>query len=148
MNLQERIEADFIAALKGKKESEVSILRLLKAALKNARISKMKDLTEADAEKVIRSEIKKMQDSIVEYKRGGREDLADKEEREIAILKKYLPAELAEEELKKIVDEAVKSLNASAPADFGKVMKEVVKMAAGRAGGNKLAEVVKNKLGG
>lgn len=148
MPLKEQIEKDFIAARKEKRELEVSTLGMLKAAVTNAEIAAMrKEFTDEDVLKVIASEIKKHKDSIAEYEKGNRADLASKEKSEMDILTKYMPAQLGEDDLKKIVEEKISELGAAGPADFGKVMGAVMKAAAGRAGGDAVSKMVKEALG-
>jgi hypothetical protein len=147
MSLKEQIEHDFVAARKEKNELVISTLGMLKSAVTNAEIAGMrKDFADEDVLKVIASEVKKHKDSIAEYEKGGRVDLASKEKTEMEILAKYLPAELGEEELKKIVEEKIKELGAASPGDFGKVMGAVMKAAAGRAGGDAVGKMVKDIL--
>lgn len=148
MNLKEQIEKDFVFARKEKNEAVVSTLGMLRAAIQNAEIAGMrKEFTDEDIIKVINSEVKKHKDSISEYEKGGRTDLADKEKKEMDILAKYLPAQMSEEEIKKIAEEKIKELGATAPGDFGKVMGAVMKAAGGRAGGDAVSKVVKELLG-
>jgi len=147
MSLKEKIEEDLNRARKEKNSLGVSVLGMLKAAILNAEIAAMrKEFFEEDVSKVISQEVKKHKDSIQEYERGGRGDLALKEKEELEILMKYLPAQLGEEDLKKIVEEKVKELGASGPGDFGKVMGAVMKAAAGRAGGDAVSKIVKELL--
>jgi hypothetical protein len=147
MSLREKIEKDFIGARKEKNEAVVSTLGMLKAAIQNAEIAGMrKEFTDEDVLKVINSEVKKHKDSIVEYEKGGRVDLAEKEKKEMEILAQYLPAQIGEEEIKKIAEEKIKELGATGPGDFGKVMGAVMKAAGGRAGGDAVGKVVKELL--
>lgn len=147
MTLKEQIERDLISARKEKNEAVVSTLGMLRAAILNAEIAGgRKEFSGEDVVKVINSEVKKHKDSIAEYEKGGRVDLASREKQELEILAKYLPAELSEEELKKIVEEKIKELDASSPGDFGKVMGAVMKAAAGRAGGDAVGKIVREML--
>ncbi len=147
MVLKEKIEEDLKNAQKEKNELAVSVLRMLRAAILNAEIASMrKEFSDDDVIKVINSEVKKHKDSIAEYERGGRADLADKEKKEMEILTKYLPAELSEEELRKIVEEKIRELGASGPGDFGKVMGAVMKAVGGRAGGDRVSGMVREVL--
>lgn len=146
MSLKERVESDFVEAFKKKEQNVVSTLRILKAAIKNEEIDRKKELNDEETAKVIRSEIKKRRDSIIDYKKGGREDLARKEELEIDILNSYLPPELSDEELEKIVAGVVAGLGRVAPKDFGRVMGAAMKETAGRASGDRVSEAVRKKL--
>jgi len=147
MTLKEQIEKDFVGARKEKNEAVVSTLGMLRAAILNAEIAGgRKEFANEDVQKVIVSEVKKHKDSIADYEKGGRADLVSKEKAEMEILVKYLPAELPEDELKKIVEEKIKELGASDPGDFGKVMGAVMKAAGGRAGGDAVSKMVKELL--
>ena len=145
--LKERIENDLKQALKERNQTAVSTLRMLNAAILNAEIAEMrKEFKDEDIIAVTRQEVKKHKDSIEEYGKGKRDDLVKKEEQELEILMKYLPAELGEEEIKKIVKSKVDELGATGPADFPKVMGAVMKLVAGRAGGDAVSRIVKEML--
>jgi uncharacterized protein YqeY len=121
---------------------------MLKSAIKYREIELMKPLDDAGAQGVISSEIKRRRDSVDQYRQGGREDLASKEESEIAILQSYLPAQLSPEELSKLVDAAIQRVGAHGPKDMGKVMKELLPEVQGKAEGKVVSELVKQKLAG
>jgi uncharacterized protein YqeY len=147
VTLKEKIENDLKQAFREKNEIAVSTLRMLRAAILNAEIAAMrKEFTDEDVIKVIASEIKKHKDSIAEYEKGGRQDLVEKEKKEMEILMKYMPEEMSEEEIKKVVEEKIKELGASSQADFGKVMGAVMKVVAGRARGEVVGKVVREML--
>ncbi|MEK7130641.1 MAG: GatB/YqeY domain-containing protein [Patescibacteria group bacterium] len=148
MTLRENLDADFKAALKEKNELKLSVVRMVKAALMNAEISSGGKGTFDDAKilDIIRKEAKKRNDSITAYELGGRTDLAEKEKQELAILQNYLPKAMAEEEVKALVQKTINDLGASSTADFGKVMKEAVARAGGRADGKIISGIVKNLL--
>lgn len=147
MNLKEQIEKDLVGARKEKRELEVSVLGMLRAAILNAEIAGMrKEFSDEDILKVISSEVKKHKDSIADYERGGRADLVSKETQELEILQKYLPAQLGEEELKKIVEEKIAETGAVGPGDFGKVMGQVMKAVGSGAGGDMVSKMVKELL--
>ena len=143
MSLEKNLEQDYKEAFKGKKELEVSTLRMLRSALKNLAIDKrVPSLEDDDVLSVIKKELKKRQDSLQSFRSAGREDLAAKEEAEILVLQKYLPAMISEEELDKIIDNVI----SQGQNNFGLVMKEVVAQAKGRADGKLIQEKVKQKL--
>jgi uncharacterized protein YqeY len=148
MTIRERIEQDFIREFKAKNEAAVSTLRMLRAAIKNAEIEKMKPLEESDIMDVLGKEVKKLKDSLEAFSAGGRADLADKAKAEIALLEAYLPAQLDDDALRAIVKERAASVGAAGPKDFGKVMSEVMKEAKGRAEGSKVSAMVKEVLAG
>lgn len=141
--LIEKINADVIRSQKGKDEVTLNCLRMLKSSIKYAAIQKCQEAIE-DAEiiEVIQKQIKQRKDSIAAFRSGGREDLAQKEEKEMQILSVYLPAELSAEELKRIVCDAITKVQAKLKADKGKVMKEVMAQVRGRADGSKISELV------
>ncbi len=107
MSLKERLEADLKDAMRAKDALRTSTVRMLKSAIKYREIEVMKPLDDAGVQGVVGAEIKRRRDSVEQYRQGGREDLASKEEAEIAILQAYLPAQLTPEELSRIVDEAI-----------------------------------------
>lgn len=146
MSLNEQIEKDFIQALKNKKEAELLSLRMLKNAIKNATIQKKAELKDDEIIKLIRSEVKKRNESIEAFMKGDRDDLVTKEKAELEILKIYLPKELGDEKIKKIIFEVIESSKATGPQDFGKVMGLVMKKTGGQVEGNKVSQLVKEVL--
>lgn len=139
------IEGEIILAMKGKDEVKLATLRLLKSALKNARIEKRSDLIEADELKVLRREVKKRKESIENFQAGGRADLVAKETAELNCLESYLPKELADEEIRKIIEKIIKENNFS-QKDFGQAMKLATAEFKGQIEGQRLAALVKAML--
>lgn len=146
MSLIDKINEDFITAMKAKDEGQVSVLRLLKSALQNAKIAEQKELSDDDVIKVVQKEIKQRKDSIATYETGGRAELADKEKAEIEILSVYMPAQLSDEELTAIVKSAIEETGATGMADMGKIMGKVMPQVAGKADGNQVSAKVKELL--
>jgi uncharacterized protein YqeY len=146
MTLKERLDADMKAAMKDKDAPRLSVIRMLKSAVKYREIEVMKTLDDAGVQGVISSEIKRRRDSVEQYRQGAREDLASKEEAEIAVLQSYLPAQLSPDELGKVVDAVIQRVGAQGPKDMGKVMKELVPEVQGKAEGKMVSELVKQKL--
>lgn len=146
MSLKEQINQDFLNAYKNKDEAKSSLLRLLKSSIQNAEIAKKGELSDEEIFKLLQKEIKQRQEAIVEYKKGGREDLVNKDQAEIDLLKAYLPAELSDSELEQIVNEAIKNTGASGQTDFGKVMGATMPKIAGKASGDRVSQMVKSKL--
>lgn len=148
--LLEQINIDLKQAMRDKNELVVSTLRMLSSAVKEKEISLRKGdavvLSDEQIVDIISSEVKKRKDSVVSYESGGRQDLADKEKEEIKILEKYMPEQLSDEELEKIVKEIVSSLGEVSMKDFGKIMGQIVPRTKGRADGNKISEMVKKIL--
>ncbi len=146
MSILEKIELDYIVALKNKEAEKVSVLRMLKAELHNAKIEKKADLEESEEILVLNKEVKKRQDSVEQYQKGNRPELADKELNEITIIKNYLPKQISEVELEQIVEKAITETNAKEIKDMGKVMPIVIAQVKGAADNSKIAQVVKQKL--
>jgi len=146
MSLKNQIEEALKEAIRNQNEVAKNALRGLLTALKN----KEKDLKRApnDTEimQIISSQIKQRKESIDQFKSGGREDLAEKEAQEIAVLEKFLPKQLSQEELEAIIAECIQETGATTVKDMGKVMKAVMPKVAGRADGKLVNELVKAKL--
>ena len=140
--LLEKIEEDLKSAMKAKDVTKVETLRMLKAALHNFLIEKRKE-TADDNELIglIQKQIKLRQDSIEGFKKGGRQDLVDKETREKTILESYLPAALSDEEIKTLVKKVIQETGASSKVDLGKVMKEAMAKSQGRADGKRINQI-------
>ena len=147
MDLREKIDSDIKDALKSGAKEKVSALRLLSAALKNKQIDLRRPVTEEEVVQTVRSLIKQRKDSIEQFAKGGRQDLVEKETAEVAILEVYLPQALSREELERMVREVIAQTGAQGPRDMGKVMKALTPVAAGRADGKLLSELVKSALG-
>ena len=149
MSLQKRIDQDLKDAMRAKDAARLSVLRLLKAALKNAAIEKVGaegELNDADAVVVIRKQVKQRQDSIESFEKGDRADLAEKEKDEIAVLNNYLPQAISAEELQRIVSETIAEVGATSRAQMGGVMKALQSKVAGRADGTTLSTEVQRQL--
>lgn len=142
----DNVKKQIVEAMKAKDEIRLSTLKLLSSALHNAEIDKRGDLSEEEEMEVVRREAKKRKDAIEAYENAGAKDRAEKEKKELGILQKYLPAELGDEELEKIVEEAISAIGAENMKDMGKIIGMVMSKAKGRADGKKVAEMVKNKL--
>ena len=164
MTLKEKINQDFKDAFMAKEELKVSVLRLLNSSLKNKEMEKRTKLAKAGQQDevilvkesqlldeevltVIGTEVKRRKDSMEQYKNGGRPELAAQEERELAILAAYLPEQMGEETVRKIVIESIKESGAASIADLGKVMKVLMSKVKGKADGGMVNKVVKEELG-
>ena len=148
MALKERLDQDMKSAMLEKAQLKLDTIRMLKSAIKYREIELMKPLDDAGIQGVIASEIKRRRDSVEQYKAGNRQDLADKEAAEIAILQAYLPQQLGEAELRAKVEEAVKKVGAQGPKDMGAVMMALLPEVQGRAEGKLVSELVKARLSG
>lgn len=145
--LEEKILTDYKDAMKSRDALKTSVLSFLRADLLNVAVAKKKDkLDDAEVISVIRKQIKQRQDSIEQFARGGRSEMAQKEEAELAILKTYLPAELSADRITQIIDEAVAASGASGIKDMGKVMKEVLAKVGAQADGKLVSELVRRRL--
>jgi len=146
MSIKNQIDEALKEAIRNQNEVAKNALRGLLTAIKN----KEKDLKRApdDAEilKIISSQIKQRKESIEQFKGGGREDLAEKEAQEIAVLEKFLPKQLSQEELEAIIAECIQETGATTVKDMGKVMKAVMPKVAGRSDGKLVNELVRAKL--
>ncbi len=149
MSLQKRIDEDLKDAMRAKDAARLSVLRLLKAALKNATIEKVGadgELNDADAIAVIRKQVKQRQDSIESFEKGGRAELAEKEKAEIVVLNQYLPQAMSAAELQTIVADTIREVGATSRAQMGAVMKALQSKIAGRADGKTLSAEVQKRL--
>ena len=149
MTIPEQVDHDLKEAMKAREADRLSVLRMLKAAIKNAAIEKggqagVLDDTEATA--VVRKQVKQRQDSIATFEKGNRPELAAKEQAEITTLEKYLPQALGPEELGRLVDEAIAEVGATGKAQMGAVMKALGPKVAGRADGKTLSQAVQQRL--
>lgn len=148
-SLTARVAEDIKTAMKAKDTVALNVVRSLKSAMKYAAIEKLGaegELEDADAIVVVRREIKKRQDSVEQYEKGGRADLAATEKAEIEVLEKYLPASMSGDELSKLVEGAIAETGATTKKDMGKVMKLVTERAAGRADGKTISSEVGKRL--
>ena len=147
MSLKEKIKSDLKDAMKSGDSVVRGVLRLLSSDIKNEEISLKKELADDDVLKILKKDIKRHKESIEQYKTGGREDLAEQEEKELEILEKYMPEQMGEAEIRKIVSDAIKKTGAVDVSDFGKVMGMAMKEIGGNVDGNVVGKIVKEKLG-
>ncbi len=148
MTLRERVNEDVKAAMKAREAERLGTLRLLTAAIKQREVDERITLDDAGVVAVIEKMLKQRKDSIAQYEQAGRQDLADAEKREVAILSAYLPQQLSEAELAAAVAKAVADSGAKSPADMGKVMAIVKPLVAGKADMGKVSALVKARLAG
>jgi len=137
--------------MRAKDAARLSVLRMLKAALKNAVIEKVGadgELSDADAMAIVRKQVKQRQDSIESFEKGGRAELAAREKDEMAVLNGYLPQAMSGEELQKIVADTIAETGATSRAQMGEVMKALQTKVAGRADGKTLSAEVQKQLSG
>ena len=146
MSVGARLREDLTRALREKNAVRVGTVRMLFAAIKNKEIEeRKKDVGLADEEiiSVLQKEAKKRKDAIQEFEKGGREDLADKERAELAIIAEYLPEEISDEEIIRVINDGIRELGSQAPTDFGALMKIIMPTLKGRASGDRVTRLVK-----
>jgi uncharacterized protein YqeY len=148
MSLKEQIDADYKAAMKARDDLKVSVLRLLRSAIHNAEIDKQRTLTDDEILGVIQSEVRKRRESIEAFQQGGRQDLVEREQAELAILESYLPKALTREELEALVRETVRKVGALSVRDMGKVMSALMPKVRGRADEREVSNLVRQILEG
>ena len=149
MTLNEQIGADITAAMKAKDATRLSALRMLKAAVMNKSVEKKSDLSDAEVLQVVASLVKQRRDSVEQYEKGARQDLAEKEKAEIDVIEAYLPQAASLEDIEQAVVAAISETGAASMKDMGKVMKAAQTALAGKnADGRSVSEMVKTKLGG
>jgi len=147
MSLRDRINEDMKNAMRARETERLGALRLLLAAVKQREVDERITLDDAGVVSVIEKMMKQRRDSISQYEKAQRQDLADKEKYEVSVLEAYLPQGLSQAEVEAIVADAVASSGASSAADMGKVMALVKPRVAGRADMGKVSALVKSKLG-
>ncbi len=146
MTLLEKINNDMITYMKNKDSFSLGVIRMVKGAIQLEKINKKRDLNDEEVIAVISKQIKMRNDSIEEFKKANREDLIEQNEKEIAILKTYMPEQLSLEEINKIIDEAFNTVNPTSSKDMGLIMKEVSPKLKGRADMGKVNMIIKDKL--
>lgn len=148
MGLVEQLQADLTAAMKARDAETTGTLRMVMAAVKNARVAPghSGEVGDEEALDLLSKEAKKRREAIEAYTNAGRAELAAKEQAELEILQRYLPQPLSDDELRAIVDEAIAATGASGPSDMGKVMGAVTPKTKGRADGKIVSALVKDRL--
>lgn len=146
MELLEKIEIDYKSALKSRDNFRVSVLRMIKSALKNLEIEKGTPITEQEATNALEKQAKQRRDSISQYLSGGRDDLAETEKNELIVIEKYLPEKMTDDEIQEKVEAAINKLEASSIQQMGQVIKEVMLSTENKADGKTVANIVKQKL--
>ena len=148
MDLGKKIVADLTASMKAQDAARTSTLRMVKAAMMNRQIEKGAELDDDEVQKLLRSLVKQRRDSIEQYEKANRLELAEKEKAEISVIETYLPQAASQDEIERVVNSAIAETGASSMKDMGKVMKAAQAALAGKnADGKLVSEVVKAKLG-
>ena len=147
MTLEEKINQDYVQAMKARDSFTSSVLSFLRAQIKNVKVDKrIEQVPDADVITVIKKQAKQRVDSITQFKAGSRMDLAEKEEKELVILKNYLPPEMSAEKLKGIIEEVVSASGAASIKDMGRVMKDVMSRVGAQADNQTVGVLVKERL--
>ncbi len=149
MSLQERINEDLKVYMKSKDTFKLGVVRMVKGAVQLEKINlKREELSDDEIIKLISKQIKMRKDSIAEFTKAGRDDLVQQNEKEIDVLKEYMPEEMSEEEVINIINEAIRSTGASNIKEMGKVMREVTPKVSGRFDMGRVSSIIKEKLNG
>ena len=146
MSLEKQLLEDMKLAMKSGKKIELDTIRILRAQIKSASIDKKDDLNEAELAKVLQKEAKKRKEAIELFNQGNREDLVKKEESELEIISKYLPEQLSDKDLDKIISDSLESLDITSDKDIGRVMGAVMPKVQGKADGKVVRQKVKDHL--
>ena len=147
MDLLEQFNKDMITAMKEQDKETLTVLRMVKGAMQLEHINNKKEINEELLIDCVGKQIKMRNDSICEFERAGRQDLADKTKAEVTILNNYLPKQLSEEEVNAIIDNAFAKINPTSGKDMGLIMREVTPELKGKTDMKKVSEIIKNKLG-
>src|SRR5215472_12467795 len=147
MTIQDKIQGQIAAAMRCKDQLRLDVLRMMKSAVKLKEVEKMKALEETEVIAVLNTLVKQRKDSIEQFRKGSREELARKEEAEIKIIEEYLPAAASEDDIRNAIGEAIQETGANSIKDMGKVMKATMARLAGKtADGSRVSQLVKEKL--
>jgi len=147
MPLEDKINQDYVSAMKARDSFTSSVLSFLRAQIKNVKVDKRLEVVpDEEVISVIKKQVKQRLDSITQFRSGNRIDLAEKEEKELVVLRNYLPVEMSAEKLKNIVEEVLLSSGATSIKDMGRVMKEVLARTAGQADNQTVGALVKERL--
>ena len=144
--MKERILKDMVSAMKSQDKLRLSVLRMVKGAIQLEEINKKSELTDEDVIGVLSKQIKTRKESIVDFEKGNRLDLIEQTNKEISILNEYMPAQLSEEEVNKIIDDAFSKVNPTSQSDMGKIMGIITPLLKGKADMSSVSKKVKEKL--
>ena len=144
--MRNKILEDLVSAMKSQDKETLAVLRMVKGAMQLEEINLKHELNDDEMISVLSKQIKTRKESIEEFKKGNRQDLVDKTQSEIDILSKYMPAQLSEEEVEKIIDDAFSKVNPQGPSDMGKIMGIVSPLLKGKADMSNVSRIIKDKL--
>ena len=142
----EKLKQDMVEAMKNKEKERLTVIRMVKAAMDQEHIDRKKEINDELLIDVVNKQIKMRKDSIVEFEKGGRSDLVEKTQSEVDMLMAYLPEQLSEEEVVKIIDEIFAEVKPESQKDMGKVMKEATAKLKGKADMKEVSNIIKEKL--
>lgn len=143
----EKLKTDMIDAMKNKDKEKLTVIRMVKASMDQEHIDRKKEINDELLFDVVNKQIKMRKDAIVEFEKGNRNDLIEKNQREIEILQVYLPEQLSEDDVVKVIDEIFSNLNPNGSKDMGKVMKEATARLKGKTDMRMVSEIIKSRLG-
>lgn len=146
MSIKDRLKEEMISAMKAKEAEKLGAIRFIQAAIKKVEVDTRKEMDDAAVTPILMNLAKQRRDSIEQFRKGGREDLAVKEESELKLIQSFLPEQMGADELARIVEVAIQEAGAKSMRDMGGVMKAVQAKAAGRAEGSVISDTVKKKL--
>lgn len=146
MSLEEKLVDEMKQAMKSNDKLRLSTIRMIRSEIKNKEIEQRKKLDDEGIFRVIQGMVRKSEESIEQFKAGGRMDLVEKEQKEVEIMKSFLPQPLSREEILRIIDQSIEETQASSLKDLGKVMKSVMPRLEGKADGKLINQLVKEKL--
>jgi uncharacterized protein YqeY len=146
MSLKEKLQDDIKAAMRAKEGDKLTTLRLITAEIKQKEVDERIELTDPAVLSILEKMIKQRKDSIAQFQLGGRQDLVDKEQAELALLMAYMPAQMSEAEIAQVIETAVLQANATGPQDMGKVMALIKPLLAGKADMGLVSQMLKTRL--
>jgi len=144
--MKDRILKDMVSAMKSQDKLKLSVLRMVKGAIQLEEINKKSELTDEDVIGVLSKQIKTRKESIVEFEKGNRNDLIEQTNKEIEILNEYMPEQLSEDEIIKIIDDAFTKVNPTSVSDMGKIMGMITPLLKGKADMSNVSRIVREKL--
>jgi uncharacterized protein YqeY len=146
MSLEERLVNEMKEAMKSSDKFRLSTIRMIRSAVKNKEIEQRQKLQDEDIQRVIQGMMRRGEESLEQFRVGGRMDLVEKESKELEILRSFLPQSLSQEEILRIIDQSIEEVEASSLKDLGKVMKSVMPKLQGKADGKLVNQLVKERL--
>lgn len=146
MTLAEKINEDVKTAMKNQDKEKLNVIRMVKSAIQLAKIEAKHDLSDDEVVDVISKQIKMRKDSIIEFKKASRDDLAENYQKEIEVLQEYMPEPLSLEEVEKVIDEAFEKIKPTSPKQMGLIMKEVTPKVKGKFDMGEVSKIIKEKL--